>query len=119
MLIRGPVPYRSEPGNSVPSLYLLCFGGAYPCSEVHRNLGVPHLGNISQDPLTPGSARGLRLHFLACKVLTITVSDFMEVVKIKWIDPCSVLSAVPGVEPMSYQGQLCGALCIRKVGPSP
>ena len=59
------------------------------------------------------------LHFLDSKVVTITVSDFMEVVKSKWIDPRSVLSAVPGIEPMSYQGQLCGALSIRKVGPSP
>ena len=42
------------------------------------------------------------LHFLAGKVVTITVSDFMEVVRIRWIDPCSVLSAVPGIELMSY-----------------
>ena len=42
------------------------------------------------------------LHFLAGKVMIITVSDFMEVVRIRWIGPCSVLSTVPGIELMSY-----------------
>ena len=62
------VRYHSEPGNSVPRLYLACFGGAYPSLEVNRSLGVPTFGNISQGTLTPGPARGLRLHLLAYKV---------------------------------------------------